>query len=321
MRVNPYSQLCVFFSLLIFLFEVPAIAGFQMVQGIDYIKQSNRNYCGGAALAMLLNYWSEDMTYSELEIVQALYNQRTRIIYNSDMVYYANREGFKAYSFHSHIRDLKRLIDQGIPVIVLQKPVKRIKKGHYRIVFGYDDDFMTFFIHDPMMGAIQGIKYQEFLELWNFGDNFNKQNWALAIIPQDKESLFQDLLKSYVFHANMATAYYKRKAYQDSILEWKMAISKTDADPLPYYCLAQVLLDLDRPDEAIIYAKKAVEIDGEDPFALDVLGLTYHKQGMLFEAAETLVTAVKLREKKHKFILKHWLKIRDDYIQWKKGQM
>jgi Flp pilus assembly protein TadD len=81
-----------------------------------------------------------------------------------------------------------------------------------------------------------------------------------------------------------------------------------------------VLLDVNQGDEAMTYARKAVEIDHEDPFALDVLGLAYYKQGMLFEAAEALVKAVKLGDKKHEFILNHWLKIRNAYIQWKKDQ-
>jgi len=160
------------------------------------------------------------------------------------------------------------------------------------------------------------MKYKDFQELWNFGDNANRQNWTLAVFPKDKELPFPELKDNYIYHINMATAYYRKKNYQDSIAEWEWAIEKCQDDPLPYpyYCLAQVLLDIDRTDEAIKYALKAVEIDHKNPFAYDVLGLAYNKNGMIMEATETMAKAAKLRKKEHSFILKHWLKIRDKYI-------
>ena len=296
----------------------PVFSQMQVIPGIDYIEQTDRNYCGAAALAMLLNHWSTHKKYTEAEIVEALYNPRTKLIYNSDMVYFPVQEGFKTFSFNSTIEEIKSIIDQDVPVIVLQKPVKRVKKGHYRVVFGYDEAWEMFFVHDPMMGAHRGIKYEEFLELWDFGNNLNKKNWTLAILPENKTFAFPHVLDCYVYHLNMATAHYKRKAYQGAVEEWKKAILKNGEDAQAYYCLAQVLLDVGEADEALGYALRAVEVGGEDPFAYDVLGLAYHEKGMYFEAAEAMLKAVKLRKKKHTFILKHWLEIRKSYIAWNK---
>jgi len=208
-------------------------------------------------------------------------------------------------------------------LIVLQKPVKQVKKGHYRVVFGYDDDKGVFILHDPLIGANRGIKYKDFQQLWNFGDNANRQNWTLAIFPEEEELPFPELKDSYIFHINMATAYYKRKQYDDSITEWEKAAESCKDQPLPYpyYSLAQVYLDLGKTDEAITYALKAVEIDDKSPFAYDVLGLAYHQKGMVVEAAEAMSKAASLRKKEHGFILRHWLKIREEYINWfKKGK-
>jgi tetratricopeptide (TPR) repeat protein len=218
--------------------------------------------------------------------------------------------------------ELKNLIDSGIPIIVFQKPVKQVKKGHYRIVFGYDEEKKAFILHDPMLGPNRGIRYKDFQELWNFGDNANMQNWTLAIFPEDKPSIFPELKGSYIFHINMATAYYKKQKYDESIAEWEQAIEKSrdEPTPYPYFCLAQLLLDLDKPDEALIYAQKAVEIDNESAFAYDVLGLVYEKKGMVVEAAEALSKAASLKKEEHGFIHKHWLKIREAYIKWFKKE-
>jgi tetratricopeptide (TPR) repeat protein len=267
---------------------------------------------------MLMNYWSTEKKYNQDEVARAIYDEKTKIAYNSEMVFFPNEEGFKAYSFNSTMDEVEKLIDSGIPVIVFQKPVKQVKKGHYRVVFGYDEEKKVFILHDPMLGPNRGIKYKDFGELWNFGDNANVQNWTLAIFPEDKSSVFPDLKGSYIFHINMATAYYKKGKYDESIAEWQQAIEESvDAPkPYPYYCLAQIYLDLDRADEALTYAKKAVEIDDENAFAYDVLGLAYEKKGMVVEAAEAMSEAASLKKKKHGFIHKHWLKIREAYIQF-----
>ena len=286
------------------------------IKGIYYIKQQDRNYCGPATLAMLMNYWSTEKKYNQHEIAEAIYDEKTKIAYNSDMVFFPNEEGFKAYSFNSTMEELKNIIDSGIPVIVFQKPVKQVKKGHYRVVFGYDEEKKAFILHDPMLGPNRGIRYKDFQELWNFGDNANMQNWTLVIFPEDKEELFPDLKASYIFHINMATAYYKKQKYNESIAEWEQAIEKSKDEPMPYpyYCLAQIYLDLDMTDEALTYAKKAVEIDEENAFAYDVLGLAYEKKEMVVEAAEAMSKATKLKKEKNSFILKHWLRIRELYI-------
>ncbi len=286
------------------------------IKGIYYIKQQDRNYCGPATLAMLMNYWSKEKKYDQHEVAEAIYDEKTKIAYNSDMVFFPSQEGLTAYSFNSTMEELKKLIDSGIPIIVFQKPVKRVKKGHYRIVFGYDEEKKAFVLHDPMLGPNKGIRYKDFQELWNFGDNANMQNWTLAIFPEDKPSVFPDLKGSYIFHINMATAYYKKQKYEESIAEWEQAIEKSrnEPTPYPYYCLAQIYLDLDRTDEALTYAKEAVEIDEENAFAYDVLGLAYEKKGMVIEAAEALSKAAKLKKEKNSFILKHWLRIRELYI-------
>jgi tetratricopeptide (TPR) repeat protein len=286
------------------------------IKGIYYIKQQDRNYCGPATLAMLMNYWSKEKKYNQHEVAEAIYDEKTKIAYNSDMVFFPNQEGLTAYSFNSTMEELKKLIDSGIPVIVFQKPVKQIKKGHYRVVFGYDEEKKAFVLHDPMLGPNRGIRYKDFQELWNFGDNANMQNWTLAIFPENKQSLFPDLKCSYIFHINMATAYYKKQKYDESIAEWEQAIEKSrnEPTPYPYYCLAQLLLDLDKPDEALIYAQKAVEIDNNSAFAYDVLGLVYEKKEMVVEAAEAMSKAAKLKKEKNSFILKHWLRIRELYI-------
>jgi tetratricopeptide (TPR) repeat protein len=118
----------------------------------------------------------------------------------------------------------------------------------------------------------------------------------------------------------MAAAYYKRKAFEDSVEAWKKAIAISDAHAMPYYCLAQVLLDMDEPDRALPFALKAVALDNQDPFGYDVLGLAYYRTGMYFEAAEAMIQAVHLTDKKHAFILKHWRQIRNSYIQFKKKE-
>jgi tetratricopeptide (TPR) repeat protein len=175
-------------------------------------------------------------------------------------------------------------------------------------------------LHDPLLGANRGMKYKDFRELWAYGDNPNKRNWTLAIFPGKEDIPFPELKDNYIFHVNMATAYYRKKEFQKSIWAWEKAIFKSIDEPLPYYCIAQVFLDTGQLDEAIQYALKALEIDDGHPFAYDVLGLAYEKKGMILESAEALLLAAKFRHKKHDFIFNHWIRVRDLYINMRKSE-
>lgn len=303
-----------FTFLFVWPFTIIIFAQNRFIEGMTYIKQENRNYCGPAALAMLINYWSKERPYTQAEIVGEIFDKKSKMVYNSDMVYYPNKKGFISYSFNIDLPKMKEMIDHGIPLIVFQKAAKVVGKGHYRVVFGYNDEKGVIILHDPLIGDNRGMKYRDFMKLWVVGNDPNRKNWAMALFPPQDNSCFPELRETYIFHVNMATAYYRRASYNESIAEWQKAILKSRNNPLPYYCLAQVLIDINEYDEAIRRALEAVEIDNENSFAYDVLGLAYYEKGMYTEAAKAMEKAAKLSKKEHGFIQKHWLKIRDKYL-------
>jgi tetratricopeptide (TPR) repeat protein len=268
-----------------------------LIKDVPFYKQKQRNYCGPAVLSMVLNYWQQNETFTQDEIASDIFDASGEITNNSKIVFYPREKGFYVYSFNGDMGTLKTFIDADIPVIILQKVVgKIVNKGHYRIVLGYDDARNLMIVHDPWFGEALSISYNVFSELWAFGKEINKDNWALVILPKEKQNIIDGLglRESAVTYHNIATALYGRKDISEAIEEWGKAIEISPEEITFYYCIAYAYIQQGNYDEAIRYGKRAVDLDSGNNFALDTLGWAYYKKGMLNEALSELEKAARL---------------------------
>ena len=159
-------------------YDVPAQP--RTVLNVPYRRQGPCQ-CGPAALYMVLKYWEDEVTYEE--IVDAIWHRDVCLTFTSDMVSYARKKGFHVVERLSTAEDLKTYIDQGFPVIVLQKVSTSNPRGHFRVVVGYDDK--GFIVHDPQLSPNYHISYELFVELWSPGSTFYSYNWSMVVLPED----------------------------------------------------------------------------------------------------------------------------------------
>jgi tetratricopeptide (TPR) repeat protein len=266
-----------------------------LIEKVPFYKQKNRNYCGPVVLCMVLNYWATEKTFTQEEIASAIFKSDIEITSNSDMVFYPHINGFLVCSFNGNIEDLKRLIRENIPVIILQQVVDKIvKKGHYRVVIGYDDSKEVMIVHDPWLGEKLAISYDTFSKIWNWGEGPNKKNWTLIILPKDKIDIFKKFEESALTHHNIATALYNRNRIQEAIKEWEKAIQIAPSETTFYYCIAYAYIKEEIYDKAIHYAQLSVELDNSNSFCYDTLGWAYYKKGMFEEALKCLEKAMQM---------------------------
>ena len=110
---------------------------------------------------------------------------------------YVQQYGLRATHFRSgNLESVKRTIDLGIPVLVLQW-LRGAGEGssfvgeipHFRTVRGYDDKQKTFWVDDPMLGANATISYKDFLTLWGVYNND-----FIPIYPKGMESKLERTL-------------------------------------------------------------------------------------------------------------------------------
>lgn len=285
-----------------------------LIQTVPFEKWLERNYCGPACLAMVLNSWDETRSFAQRKIADEIYDSQNQATYNSELVLYPRTKGFESYSFQGNLRILKEVVGQGIPVIVLTKAIKQIAKGHYRVVIGYDEDEDLIIFHDPYFGDRNAMTSKNFMKVWELGKGRNQSRWMMAVVPGRSPFPFPVLQSDPLTSINLATAYYRRSDFTKSKEQWDIARESLREDPYPLYSLAMVSLREGKTGEAEAYALEAIRLDAKSAYAHDVLGLAYAGQEKLDQALRTLGQALRLAPGED-FIRKHYLQVRALYIE------
>jgi len=123
----------------------------------DDDAKGTQNDCGPASIAMILNYYGENLTTDQ---VFSKTGAGSGLIGISQMVKAIEAFGYTTFrKTQSSVAELKSYLDKGIPVIALVKygslgPTvqdKTFKGGHFFAVVGYRDD--GYFVNDPNFWA------------------------------------------------------------------------------------------------------------------------------------------------------------------------
>ncbi|MBD3413509.1 MAG: hypothetical protein GF421_03640 [Candidatus Aminicenantes bacterium] len=284
-----------------------------LLETVPFQKWKKKNFCGPAAMAMVLSYW-KDQKQSQTQIAAGMHDFKNKMAYNSEMVFYPRSVDMMSYSFNGDVSLLKKIIKMDIPLIVLHKPVKQINKGHYRVVIGFDENSSQIIFHDPLLGEKFAAEYETFNDLWSWDEDVNKNKWTLAVIPNDIEFPSLELESKYLTYINLATSHYRKTEYEKSLPFWEAAHQENPKEPYPVYSTAMTYIRMDNPKKALQLAKKALLLDKNNAFSLDVLGLTYYKMGKLEESLNILSQALKIAPEEE-FIRNHYIVVRDNYIK------
>ena len=94
---------------------------------VPFVKQE-KDGCGAASVAMVMQYWLKQQGRSDREIVdaneihRAMSAQGGRGVYASAMKRYFEQHGFSAFPFRGEWNDLQDHLRKGRPLIVALKP-------------------------------------------------------------------------------------------------------------------------------------------------------------------------------------------------------
>ncbi|MFH1021825.1 MAG: C39 family peptidase [Planctomycetota bacterium] len=143
-----------------------------------FIRQEP-NWCGQAALAACLGHWGKSIPQED--IARSTYAASLRGTLTTDLVLFARKQGFWARSFHGgSIDDLKRMIRQDIPVIILLKSGPAWSPTrHYDLIIGFDEPRRALIAHTgARAGAL--IPLDRFKKTWE-----RTGRWAMIVLPPD----------------------------------------------------------------------------------------------------------------------------------------
>ncbi|HEX7730763.1 MAG TPA: C39 family peptidase [Terracidiphilus sp.] len=149
---------------------------------VPYIHQQ-REGCGSASLAMVMQYWEhkqgrEATTASDEAIIQrALFSPKAHGIYASAMTKYLEANGYRAFAVAGDFSQLRHHLEKGRPLIVALNPGAGLPL-HYVVVVGLDPAQSVVLVNDPEVRKLLKLDQDEFKKQWKAAGF-----WTLLAVP------------------------------------------------------------------------------------------------------------------------------------------
>lgn len=125
---------------------------------------TEENICLPLAISAVSKYWNVNLPLSEAtEIAKKYPNIRGSILVEG--IELAERHGLGSLILHTSLRDLKKVIDMGIPPIVILPGLFETVQ-HASVISGYDEKEKTIIHYIPQQDQIGAIPEQQFEKLW-----------------------------------------------------------------------------------------------------------------------------------------------------------
>jgi ABC-type bacteriocin/lantibiotic exporter with double-glycine peptidase domain len=147
--------------------------------------QQEKEACGAASIAMVMQYWRQKQGGASSEtadahrIQQVLYSKQAHGIYASDMERYLQQQGFRTFAFEGEWNDLRQHLVKGRPLIVALKPGSGNVPLHYVVVAGLDGEDGSVMVNDPAQRKLLKRDRSSFEREWNAAGK-----WTLLAVPQ-----------------------------------------------------------------------------------------------------------------------------------------
>jgi ABC-type bacteriocin/lantibiotic exporter with double-glycine peptidase domain len=151
---------------------------------VPFVKQE-KDGCGAASVAMVMQYWFKRQDRADVETVdaaeihRALYAPDARGVYASAMERYFKQRGFNTFAFRGRWDDLLNHLRKGRPLIVALKPSEAGAPLHYVVVAGLDQQAGLVLLNDPARRKLLKQDRADFEKQWS---GVNK--WTLLALPQ-----------------------------------------------------------------------------------------------------------------------------------------
>ncbi len=150
---------------------------------VPFVKQE-KDGCGAASIAMVMQYWQQQQKRSENpnaeygHIQQALLSRAAHGIFASDMERYFQENGFATFSFTGDWATLNHHLQEGRPLIVSLKPGSHLPM-HYVVVAGVNENERVVLINDPAQRKLLKEESPRFEQEWK-----GAGHWTLLAVPE-----------------------------------------------------------------------------------------------------------------------------------------
>jgi len=150
---------------------------------VPFVMQE-KDGCGAASIAMVMQYWqlqqgrSGNPTAEAAQIQRTLHSDAARGIYASDMQRYFQQNGYVTFAFAGQWSDLKQHLEKGRPLIAALKPGSLVPL-HYVVVAGLDPERQLVLLNDPAQRKLLKEERFRFEQEWK-----GAARWTLLALPE-----------------------------------------------------------------------------------------------------------------------------------------
>lgn len=143
-----------------------------VIENVPFFPQEEYQ-CGPASLAGVLNYYGQNILPEE--IAKEIYSRSAKGSLTVDMFLFAEKKGMSAFQYRGSIDDIRKNIDNKIPVIVMIDTGNYfIQQNHFIVITGYNEEGIY---------AHSGRDQNKFIPLKKFLSMWERSNyWTLKIL-------------------------------------------------------------------------------------------------------------------------------------------
>ncbi len=257
-------------------------------------NKNEDNLCMPLAINVVLKYWGEDTIIDEALQRSKQYDAIEGSIF-MEGIEIAESHGYVTYIYKGNLLDLRKRIDQGIPLIVIMPGIQETVQ-HATIVSGYSIDEGRIFTYVPEPDTEGAFPEVTFVDYWNQDGSV-----SIMIIPREirhrinESELEQKESYRMCFEAER---FIQKKNSDSAITLIKKALTLDKANSLAWSLLGSVYNELGS-DEAIQYFQKSIELNPKFYLSYRGMGNYYLKRGDYHLADRYYSNAINLHE--HRF--------------------
>ncbi|MGI0027241.1 MAG: tetratricopeptide repeat protein [Nitrosopumilaceae archaeon] len=258
------------------------------VLSLPIVKEEN--ICLPLVITVVSKYWGIDLPFSEAkEIAKKYPNMKGSIMMEG--IELAERHGLASLILNSTIKELKKLIDMGIPPIVIL-PGIRDTVQHASLILGYDDIEKTILHYFPEPDKIGAIPEKKFDEQWSEDDKI-----LLVLVPTDilsEINLENKKEKSNRLCFNAEKLRLQGK-FADAITTLQKALEINPSNSTAC-CLLGGMLNDQNSSDAVQYYQRSIALNSRCYLAYRGLGNFYLKSKDYFNAEKYYTKAIEINQ-------------------------
>ncbi|MCI4433823.1 MAG: tetratricopeptide repeat protein [Nitrosopumilus sp.] len=265
----------------------------------------DENICLPLPINVVSKYWNIELSMSEaVETAKQYINSNGSILIEG--IESAERHGLSCKIVNSSLSELKKIIDKGIPPIVILPGIPEITQ-HVSVISGYDDNEKTIF-HYIQKGNQKGEQQEGVIPQQIFDREWSEDGRLLIILAPAEILSSIKLENDSTEKSNRLCLISERLILQKNIAEAISSLKKTvelNQNNSTALHLLGTLLSEQNSNDCIQYYEKSIKINNRFYLSYNGLGNYYLKTNQIEKAESCYSKAIEINPKRSAKIYKN----------------